>query len=78
LVHVRVGLFIDFHASAPAASGAGLFGRSALFFLGAGEAHPSLHNPDYDFPDDLIPIGVRVFALGRHAAGLGQAAPFPA
>lgn len=43
----------------------GLFGRgskSAMFFLGAGERHPSLHNPDYDFPDDLIPIGVRIFA----------------
>jgi amidohydrolase len=43
----------------------GLFGRaakSAMFFLGAGERHPSLHNPDYDFPDDLIPIGARVFA----------------
>lgn len=42
----------------------GLFGRgakSAMFFLGAGERHPALHNPDYDFPDDLIPIGTRVF-----------------
>jgi amidohydrolase len=35
--------------------------RSAMFFLGSGEAHPQLHNPDYDFPDDLIPIGARVF-----------------
>jgi len=43
----------------------GVFGhgaRSAMFFLGAGERHPALHNPDYDFPDDLIPIGARVFA----------------
>lgn len=42
----------------------GTFGRnapSAMFFLGAGERHPALHNPDYDFPDDLIPIGSRVF-----------------
>lgn len=42
----------------------GTFGhraRSAMFFLGAGEKHPALHNPDYDFPDDLIPIGARVF-----------------
>lgn len=49
----------------------GLFGRgakSAMFFLGAGEKHPSLHNPDYDFPDDLIPIGARIFA--RVAANL--------
>ncbi|WP_457093825.1 amidohydrolase [Microvirga sp. P5_D2] len=34
---------------------------AAMFFLGAGERHPSLHNPDYDFPDDLIAIGARVF-----------------
>ena len=42
----------------------GLFGHnaaSAMFFLGAGERYPSLHNPDYDFPDDLIPIGSRIF-----------------
>ena len=35
--------------------------KSAMFFLGAGENHPALHNPDYDFPDTLIPIGSRVF-----------------
>ncbi len=34
---------------------------AAMFFLGAGESYPSLHNPDYDFPDDLIAIGARVF-----------------
>jgi amidohydrolase len=42
----------------------GRFGQSApaaMFFLGAGENHPSLHNPDYDFPDELIGIGARVF-----------------
>ncbi len=42
----------------------GLFGRrsaSAMLFLGAGENVPQLHNPDYDFPDDLIPIGARIF-----------------
>jgi amidohydrolase len=42
----------------------GLFGHSAssaMFFLGAGERHPALHNPDYDFPDDLIPIGSKIF-----------------
>ena len=42
----------------------GRFGQrapAAMFFLGAGENHPSLHNPDYDFPDDLIGIGTRVF-----------------
>lgn len=35
--------------------------KSAMLFLGAGENHPNLHNPDYDFPDDLIAIGARIF-----------------
>ena len=43
----------------------GVFGwgatKSAMLFLGAGEASPALHNPDYDFPDDLIPTGVAIF-----------------
>ena len=30
-------------------------------FLGAGMDTPALHNPDYDFPDDLIPLGARIF-----------------
>jgi metal-dependent amidase/aminoacylase/carboxypeptidase family protein len=32
----------------------------ALFGIGAGEEIPDLHNPDYDFPDELIPIGAGV------------------
>jgi amidohydrolase len=51
----------------------GRFGEkapAAMFFLGAGETHPSLHNPDYDFPDDLIGIGARVFMRTlRHSLG---------
>jgi amidohydrolase len=42
----------------------GLFGSvcpSAFFVLGAGEEHPQLHNPDYDFPDEIIPAGLAVF-----------------
>ncbi|MGV3490378.1 MAG: amidohydrolase [Devosia sp.] len=42
----------------------GVFGttaKSAMFFLGSGVDLPALHNPDYDFPDDLIPIGTKVF-----------------
>ncbi len=35
--------------------------KSAMFFLGAGENMPNLHNPNYDFPDDLIPIGAKIF-----------------
>lgn len=43
---------------------------SAMFFLGAGEKHPALHNPDYDYPDDLTGIGARVFmAVIRKALG---------
>ncbi len=33
----------------------------ALFGLGAGKDHPSLHNPDYDFPDEIIPTGIAMF-----------------
>ena len=39
----------------------GAVSKSAMFYLGAGEGHPALHNPDYDFPDDLIPLGARIF-----------------
>lgn len=42
----------------------GLFGHhmpSAMLFLGSGETHPELHNPDYDFPDALIPVGAGIF-----------------
>jgi amidohydrolase len=35
--------------------------KGAMYFLGAGAGHPALHNPDYDFPDDLIAPGVAVF-----------------
>lgn len=33
----------------------------AMFGLGAGEDTPALHNPDYDFPDELIATGVNLF-----------------
>ncbi len=35
--------------------------KGAMFGLGAGGDLPELHNPDYDFPDDLIPEGVNIF-----------------
>ncbi|MEM6570424.1 MAG: amidohydrolase [Planctomycetota bacterium] len=35
--------------------------RSSMFGLGAGEEHPRLHAPDYDFPDGLIVPGIDVF-----------------
>ena len=42
----------------------GVFGwnsKAAMLCLGSGEDHPALHNPDYDFPDELIPIGIKIF-----------------
>jgi amidohydrolase len=33
----------------------------ALFGLGAGNEHPAVHNPDYDFPDEIIESGVKLF-----------------
>ncbi|WP_418263164.1 amidohydrolase [Flavobacterium faecale] len=33
----------------------------AMFGLGAGLETPALHNPDYDFPDDIIETGVAIF-----------------
>ena len=35
--------------------------KGAMFGLGAGLDCPELHNPDYDFPDELIPTGVALF-----------------
>lgn len=35
--------------------------RGAMFGIGSGEGHPALHNPDYDFPDEIIPVGVRMY-----------------
>ena len=32
-----------------------------MFGIGAGENHPALHNPDYDFPDEITPYGVQMF-----------------
>ncbi|WP_417729109.1 amidohydrolase [Roseovarius sp.] len=40
--------------------------KSAMLFLGAGTTHAALHNPDYDFPDDLIPIGAQIFHRVAH------------
>ena len=33
----------------------------AMFGIGAGTKSPALHNPDYDFPDELIETGVKMF-----------------
>jgi len=51
----------------------GLFSQSCpsyLFGLGAGENHQQLHEPTYDFPDELIESGVQVFnGIVRKANG---------
>jgi len=35
--------------------------KGAMFGLGSGESTPSLHNPDYDFPDDIMESGINMF-----------------
>jgi hypothetical protein len=32
-----------------------------MFGIGAGENCPSLHNPDYDFPDGIIETAIELF-----------------
>jgi metal-dependent amidase/aminoacylase/carboxypeptidase family protein len=34
----------------------------AMILLGSGRDSPALHNPDFDFPDDLIPLGAHIFS----------------
>ncbi|MHB0775590.1 amidohydrolase [Halomonas sp. WWR20] len=36
-------------------------GQGAMFTLGSGEKCPPLHYPDYDFPDELLEIGIAIF-----------------
>jgi amidohydrolase len=36
--------------------------KGAMFGLGAGEAHPALHHPEYDFPEDLLELGIALYA----------------
>jgi amidohydrolase len=35
--------------------------RSAMIGLGIGEQGPRLHNPEFDAPDEVLPIGVRLW-----------------
>lgn len=32
-----------------------------MFGLGSGKNTPALHNPDYDFPDDITVTGAQLF-----------------
>ncbi|PUB12730.1 amidohydrolase [Yoonia sediminilitoris] len=36
--------------------------KATLLYVGAGQDHPQLHNPDYDFPDALIPAMADLFS----------------
>jgi metal-dependent amidase/aminoacylase/carboxypeptidase family protein len=36
----------------------------AMFGLGSGTDSPALHNPDYDFPDDIITTGY-LFSISK-------------
>lgn len=51
----------------------GVFGwkaKAAMLCLGPGEDYAALHNPDYDFPDDLIPVGSAIFErIARNLLG---------
>ncbi|RAI84812.1 amidohydrolase [Algoriphagus yeomjeoni] len=51
----------------------GLFSQSCpayLFGLGSGENCPQLHEPTYDFPDELIETGIRIFeGIAREVNG---------
>jgi len=35
--------------------------NGALFGIGSGEKHPQLHNPDYDFPDEILSTAINMF-----------------
>lgn len=35
--------------------------KGAMLGIGAGENTPALHNPDYDFPDEIITTGIQLF-----------------
>ncbi|UWQ93736.1 amidohydrolase (plasmid) [Rhodobacteraceae bacterium M382] len=35
--------------------------QAALLYVGSGVDHPQLHNPDYDFPDALVPVVTDLF-----------------
>ncbi len=47
--------------------------RGVLFGLGAGVGHPALHHPEYDFPDELLPVGIGLFDEVLRNAVQGEA-----
>lgn len=35
--------------------------ETGFFGLGSGKKHPDLHRPEYDFPDAIIPVGIKMY-----------------
>lgn len=71
---VEAGLeVIDAEIGMRAGEDFGLFGErfpTCMALLGAGEEHPPIHDPAYDFPDELIGTGVRLLhAVVRQICG---------
>ena len=36
--------------------------KATMLHIGSGETLPQLHNPDYDFPDALLPVAIDQFS----------------
>ena len=50
--------------------------KAAMLFIGSGEAQPQLHNPNFDYPDALTPIGVALLVEIVAQLLTAPAAPF--
>lgn len=62
-------IIVNMNAAWRASEDFGLYGdfsRSAMFLLGSGVNRPQLHNPNFDFPDELIATGNRIFMRMIH------------
>jgi amidohydrolase len=47
--------------------------KAAMLYIGSGKDMPQLHNPDYDFPDALLPVAINQFcAIVDSLLGVSQ------
>jgi amidohydrolase len=46
--------------------------RGCFFGIGSGENRPALHNPDYDYPDEILSVVLKVFVGVLHQNGCVQ------
>mmetsp|Transcript_20084 Transcript_20084/g.28864 ORF Transcript_20084/g.28864 Transcript_20084/m.28864 type:complete len:392 (+) Transcript_20084:68-1243(+) len=65
-VAAKTNQYSYFHSSYPMKWGEdfGLFTQKfngCFFGIGAGKDHASLHNPDYDYPDEILSVGINMF-----------------